>query len=115
MALQLQGLLEKFGPIHCVLTFVKNDNNNLGSMVTILQSIIDCEPLMMSQVYEGTCFGHVMSKVCQYTTNLNKVSVGPTLVNVKHAYVGLQKTITWTKKLGKGRLERKKACMDSGL
>jgi hypothetical protein len=35
------------------------------------------------QVYEGTCFGHVMSKTCQYVTNDDKVSMGLTLVNVK--------------------------------
>ncbi len=36
-------------------------------------------------------------------------------MSVKDAYVGLQKTITWTKKLREGRLEQEKACMDNGL
>ncbi len=69
MALQLQGLLEKFGLIHCVLTFVKDEGKNLGSMAMALQSIVDCKLLKISWVYKGTCFGHVMSKVCHYTTN----------------------------------------------
>jgi hypothetical protein len=34
MALQLQGLLEKFGLIHHVFAFVKNEGKNLGSMTT---------------------------------------------------------------------------------
>jgi hypothetical protein len=36
MALQLQDLLEKCGLIHHVITFVKNEGNNLRTMVTTL-------------------------------------------------------------------------------
>jgi hypothetical protein len=36
MVLQLQGLLEKFGLIHHFFAFVKDENNNLGSMVITL-------------------------------------------------------------------------------
>jgi hypothetical protein len=34
---------------------------------------------------------------------------------VKDAEATLQKTITWTKKARKGRLEWERACVDSGL
>jgi hypothetical protein len=74
MALQLQGLLEKFGLIHHVFGLVKNEGKNLGSMATTLRSIIDCKTLRILQLYERTCFGHVMSKICQYATNDDKVS-----------------------------------------
>jgi hypothetical protein len=36
MALQLQDLLEKCGLIHHVITFVKNEGNNLETMATTL-------------------------------------------------------------------------------
>lgn len=36
-------------------------------------------------------------------------------VSVKDAQATLQKTITWTKKSEKGRLEWNKACIDSGV
>jgi hypothetical protein len=39
-------------------------------------SVIDCEPLKVIKVYEGTCFGHVMSKAYQYVINDNKVFKG---------------------------------------
>ncbi len=58
------NLLEKFGLIHQVLAFVKDDDSNLVSMAIIVHSIIDCELLNLFQVYEGTCFGHVLSKTC---------------------------------------------------
>jgi hypothetical protein len=32
MALQFESLLEKFGLIRCVFTFVKDEGRNLGSM-----------------------------------------------------------------------------------
>ncbi len=85
MALQLQGLLEKFGLIHCVFAFVKDEGRNLGPMAMALWSIVDCEPLKMLRMCEGICFGHVMSKSCQYATNDDKVSIRLTLVSVKDA------------------------------
>jgi hypothetical protein len=36
MALQLQVLLKKNDLIHCVITFVKDEGNNLGTMLTTL-------------------------------------------------------------------------------
>ncbi len=42
--LQLLILLEKNGLLYCVIDFVKDEGNNLGTMVTTIQSIIDCEP-----------------------------------------------------------------------
>jgi hypothetical protein len=72
-----------------------------------------CELLKLLQVYEGTCFGHVMFKMCQYETNDNKVLMGLTLVNVKDVQIGLQKIITRTKKSRKGRQKWEKACIES--
>ncbi len=54
-------------------------------MVENLHSIIDCEPLKILRVYEGTCFRHVMSKVYEYVTNDDKVYTRLEHVNVKDA------------------------------
>jgi len=35
--------------------------------------------------YEGICFGHVLSKTCQYSMNDDKISMGLKQVNVKDA------------------------------
>jgi hypothetical protein len=64
--------LKRFGLLHHVFAFVKDDDTNLMTMLIILHSIIDCEPLKIFKVYEGTCFGHVMLKAYQYITNDNK-------------------------------------------
>lgn len=106
MALQL---------IHHVIAFVKDEGINLGTMVVALRSIINYDPLKLSQVYEGACFGHVMFKMCQCVTNDDKVVVGLILVNVKDVQTYLQKTITWIKKSGKRRKEGEHACINNGL
>jgi hypothetical protein len=54
-------------------------------MTTSLHSIIDYELLNLLYVYEGTCFGHVLFKTCQYSTNDDKVSMELKQVNVKNA------------------------------
>jgi hypothetical protein len=69
--------MEKIGPLHGVtiaifywktwfdslcVAFVKNEGNNLTTMVTTLCSIVDCEPLNLQWFYEDTCFGWVLQK-----------------------------------------------------
>ncbi len=56
--------MEKTSLIYCVIDFVKNEGNNLGTMATTLQFIIDCEPLNLYQVYENICVRHAMFKAC---------------------------------------------------
>jgi hypothetical protein len=41
---QLQSLLEKFGLLHWVIVFLKDEGINMTTMKTTLHSIIDCEP-----------------------------------------------------------------------
>ncbi len=89
MAIQLQSLLKKYGLLHQVITFAKDEGNYLTTMAIVLQSIVDYEPLKLLKVHKGTCFGHTMFKVCQYATNDDKVLVGLKSVNVKYAHVSL--------------------------
>ncbi len=65
-----------------MLTFVKDEGNNLMSIVTTLHSIIDDE---------STCFSHIMSKIYQYSTNNEKVIAIVKHVGVKIAQGSLQK------------------------
>jgi len=94
MVVWFKSLLSNFGLMHRVIAFVKDEGNNLNTMATTLCLIIICQPLKFNHVYEGTYFEHVMSKVCQYATNDDKISKGLMQINVKDAQVALQKTIT---------------------
>jgi hypothetical protein len=42
--------------MHHVITFVKDEGNNLTTMAFALRSIIDYQPLRLIKVYEGMCF-----------------------------------------------------------
>jgi len=92
-----------------VVAFVNDEGNNLTSMAISLHSIVYCQPLKLQQIYEGSCFDHVMSNACQYATNDDKF-LGLKLLNVENVQINLQKLITWTKILRKGRLEWEKMC-----
>jgi hypothetical protein len=63
MARQLQASFEKFEAMHCVFAFVKDKSSNLTSRAT-LHSILNCHPLKLQQVYEGSCYN---------ATNDNKI------------------------------------------
>jgi hypothetical protein len=55
-------LLDRYGHLHGVIAFVKDENIDLTTMATTMHSIIDCELLKICRVYEGTWFGHLMFK-----------------------------------------------------
>jgi hypothetical protein len=94
---------------------LKDEGTNLSTMGVVMHSIIDYEPLKILRVCEGMCFGHVMSKACQYATNDDKIYVGLKNVNVNKTHSKLQKTITCTKKSKKGRQEWERACFENGM
>ncbi len=58
MVVCFKSLLSKFGLMHHVIAFVKDERNNLNTMATTLCFIIICQPLKFNHVYEGTYFGH---------------------------------------------------------
>jgi len=61
----------------------------LQSLLASLCSIVDYELLNLPHIYEGICFGHVLSKACQYSTNDDKVSIGLRQMSVKYGQTGL--------------------------
>jgi hypothetical protein len=88
--------------LHWVITFVKDEGNNLAGVVITLHSIVDCEPLNNFRVYEGTSFGHVMFMAYQYGTNDDKVFARLQHVNVKDAHVGYKTPLIKPNGQGKG-------------
>ncbi len=88
---QLQALFQKFDLMLHVVAFVKDEINNFISMAVTMRFIVGCHTLKLQQVYEATCFDHVMSKTCQYATNDDKVVIGLKHVSVKNVQTSLQK------------------------
>ncbi len=81
----MKVLLVEFNLTSKVIAYVKDEGANLNSFTTTLTSIMSCEPLQLLQPFVGFCFGHVMSKACQYAMNEAKVGAGMKEVNLKDA------------------------------
>jgi hypothetical protein len=76
MTIQIHVLLDKFGLLHPVIAFVKDEGTNLSTMAAILHSIIDCETLKILRVYEGTWFGHVIPRFASMQQMMKKFVLG---------------------------------------
>lgn len=115
LAEQVKPILEEFELTNKVIAYVKDEGSNLTTMASSLSEVVSCEPLGLTRPYAGVCFGHVMSKACQYATDDSKVCRDFKEISLKEVQSALQKTITWTKKSGKGRIEWEAACRDTNI
>jgi hypothetical protein len=68
--------LAKFELTNKVITYVKYEGKNLATLNSSLLNVVSFGVLELENPYLGVCFGHMMSKVCQYATNENVVCQG---------------------------------------
>jgi hypothetical protein len=80
---------------------MKDESTNLFIMTNVFKQIVSFEKLVILASFEGVCFGHALSKACQYVTSNEKVSLGLQLVNIKFAQSSIQTCITWPKRIKK--------------
>jgi methylaspartate ammonia-lyase len=85
MALQVNEALAKHGFNVQVIAYVKDEACNISTKTIVLTSIASCEVLGLTTPFVGACWGHTMSKCCQYATNDSKVCVGLTSISIKEA------------------------------
>ncbi len=85
MAKNLIELLDIYGLRNKIIVYVKDEGSNLNTLIDILKSIIQCETLGLEESFQGTCFDHVFSKVCQYATTNDKVYKSLKYVFIKYA------------------------------
>jgi len=74
-----------------VIAYIKDKATNLNTLPIVLTFVVSCPLLQLSSLFNGTCFGHVMSKACQYATNDSKVRVGMKDVSLAKVEYVLQK------------------------
>ena len=53
LAVQLRGLLEKFGLTKKVICYVKDEDANLATMTTTLKSVVGCDSLDLPMSFKG--------------------------------------------------------------
>jgi hypothetical protein len=110
MTIQFKDLLAQYNLLDKVITYFKNKGVNLNTLTIVLTNIISCFLLLLPQPYIASCYGHAMSKCCQYATNDLKVCGGMKEVSIKKVQSSLQETITSTKKSGNSKQEWAKVC-----
>ncbi len=81
----MKVLLVEFNLTSKFIAYVKDERANLNILTTTFTFIMSCEPLQLFQLFVGFCFGHVMSKACQYAMNEIKVGVGMKESNLRDA------------------------------
>jgi hypothetical protein len=67
-------LFEKYNLINKIICCVKDEGTNLSRMTNVLKQFVSYERLGILAPCEGVCFGHALSKTCQYATSNVKVS-----------------------------------------
>jgi len=73
---QMKYLLVEYQVTSKIITYVKDENTNLNTFVFAFTSVVFCASLQLVAPFNGTRFGHVMFKACQYATNDTKIRVG---------------------------------------
>jgi hypothetical protein len=73
---QMKYLLTEYQLTSKIITYVKDESTNLNTFAFAFASVAFCAPLQLVAPFNGTCFGHVTTKACQYATNDIKIGVG---------------------------------------
>ncbi len=73
LATNLIELFDQYGLKNKIIAHVKDEWSNLMTMIYTLKSNVKCEVLALDESFQGTCFGHVFFKACQYATINEKV------------------------------------------
>ncbi len=94
---------------------MKYEGSNLQTYASALNIIVSCHILTMSEPFDASCFGHALSKACQYVTIDDKIAYNLNYAFIKSTQANIQKCITWPKKSSKSKQTWDKACIDFRL
>lgn len=108
MALKSQQFLDNFFLAQKVVAYVKDEGSNLQTCTTILNLMVSYNMLGMFESFDGSYFGHVLSKVGQYVIMDEKIFHGLSCTSINTTQFDIQNGITWPKKFGKGREGRER-------
>jgi len=111
----LTNFFDQYGFKNNIIAYVKDEGSNLNTMTIVLKYVVKYEVFGLYENFQGSCFGHVFSKACQYANTNEKVCRNLKFVSIKFAQSHLQKCITWLKFFGKGGQEINKACSKSNF
>jgi hypothetical protein len=94
MAAQVRDLLDFYNLLEKWVAYVKDEGGNLSTLARAFTFVVSCTPLALSVPWQGSCFGHVFNKACQYACNDTNVCVGFCEVSLKGTQFTLKIIIT---------------------
>ncbi len=115
MVVLIKDLFSSYNLLDKLITYLKDQGCNLSTLAWVFSSMVKCAPLALTVLSQVSCFGHAFNKECQYAYNDTNVCVDFWEVSLKATHSTLHKTITWTKKFGKGHNKWQKPCLDVGI
>jgi hypothetical protein len=68
-----------------------------------LNYVVSYNSLGLLKPFDGSCFEHEFSKVCEYGITNDIVCISLSYASIKDVQGAIQKCITWPKKSNKGR------------
>jgi len=68
MALQVNPSLQTHGLNVKIIAYIKYECNSLPIMIIVLTCVVFYEVLGLVEPFTRNCWGHAMSKCCQYAT-----------------------------------------------
>jgi hypothetical protein len=75
----------------------------LQTYVQAFKLVVSCGDFGIVESFDGSCYWHALSKVCQYASSNEKVAHRLHYALIKSTLVNIQKCTTWLKKSSKGR------------
>jgi hypothetical protein len=112
---QLHTLFEEYKLTNKIIYYVEDESTNMSIMTNLLKQIVSYEKLKILAPFKNVCFGHALSKACQYAIFDENVSLGLQPMDLKSVYFLIKTCITWSKKFGYRRVKWTKACLVTNL
>ncbi len=77
-------LVDFLGLLNKVIPYVKGERLKLSTLILTLTNVVTCFLFQLSNPFVGSCFGHAMSKICQYAYDDFNACVRFLIMSLKH-------------------------------
>jgi hypothetical protein len=79
----VKDLLSSYSLCDKLITYVKDEGDNLSTLTWAISSVVSCAVLGLTTPWQGSCFGHAFNKACQYAYNDANVCFSFRKVNLR--------------------------------
>jgi hypothetical protein len=81
----LTKLFDQYGLRNKIIAYVNDEGSNLNTVTIVLKFVVKYEILGLNESFQGSYFGHVFSKACQYAITYENFCRNFKFVSIKSA------------------------------